>query len=299
MAETTKRYAVVTGSYRGVGFGIVKLLASEGITVVLTSRDEKRGLERMEKLKEEEDSTLSQNIVLHQLDVTDPASISSLADFIKSKFGKLDILVNNACCGGVRIVGNPSPFPNESPDPMYVDWSKIIETYELAEECIDTNYYGAKRMVEALIPLLQLSDSPRIVNVSSIGGMLQYMTNTWALEIFGDVENLTEERVEDVLRVFLKDFENGLPKINGWPVRPSAAKISKTALNAYTRILANKYPTNFCINCVCPGPVKTDRSFYPLKRTIEEGAQGPVKLALLPNGGPSGLFFTEKGLSTF
>ncbi|KAF5725270.1 (+)-neomenthol dehydrogenase [Tripterygium wilfordii] len=109
-------------------------------------------------------------------------------------------------------------------------------------------------MVEAHIPLLQLSDSPRIVNVSSMGGMLQ-------------------------------DFENGVLEINDWPVRPSAAKISKAAPNAYTRILANKYPTNFCINCVCPGPVETDRSFYPLKLTIEEGAQGPVNLALLPNGG--------------
>ncbi|KAF5734300.1 (+)-neomenthol dehydrogenase [Tripterygium wilfordii] len=298
MAESTKRYAVVTGSYRGVGLGIVKLLASEEITVVLTSRDEKRGLETMEKLKEEY-STLSQNIVFHQLDVTDPASIASLADFIKSKFGKLDILVNNAFCSGGKVIGNPIPDPNTLPDAWYIDSSKIIETHELAEECIETNYYGAKRMVEALIPLLRLSDSPRIVNVSSIGGQLQYMTNKWALEIFRDIENLTEERVEDVLREFLKDFENGVIEINGWPVRPSAAKISKAALNAYTRILANNYPTNFCINCVCPGPVKTDRSLHPVNRTIEEGAQGPVKLALLPNGGPSGLFFTEKGLSTF
>ena len=47
-------------------------------------------------------------------------------------------------------------------------WSKAItETYELTEECLEINYYGAKRTSEALIPLLQLSDSPRIVNVSS------------------------------------------------------------------------------------------------------------------------------------
>lgn len=124
------------------------------------------------------------------------------------------------------------------------------------------------------------------------------MTNKWALDIFRDVKNLTEERVEDVLREFLKDFENGVLEINGWPVRPSTAKISKAALNAYTRILAKKYPS-FCINCVCPGPVKTDRSLHPVIRSIEEGAQGPVKLALLPNGGPSGLFFTHNGLSNF
>ena len=53
-------------------------------------------------------------------------------------------------------------------------WSKVIaETYELAEECLEINYYGAKRTAEALIPLLQLSNSPRIVNVSSIMGKLE------------------------------------------------------------------------------------------------------------------------------
>ena len=53
-------------------------------------------------------------------------------------------------------------------------WSKAItETYELAEECFQINYYGAKNTAEALIPLLQLSNSPRIVNVSSSVGKLE------------------------------------------------------------------------------------------------------------------------------
>jgi (+)-neomenthol dehydrogenase len=49
----------------------------------------------------------------------------------------------------------------------------MIQNDELAEECLLTNYYGAKRMAEALIPLLQLSSSPRIVNVSSSMGKLE------------------------------------------------------------------------------------------------------------------------------
>ena len=54
------------------------------------------------------------------------------------------------------------------------DVSKTMsQTYEAAEECLQTNYYGAKRMAESLIPYLQLSDSPRIVNVSSSIGKLQ------------------------------------------------------------------------------------------------------------------------------
>ncbi|KAK7274528.1 hypothetical protein RIF29_15621 [Crotalaria pallida] len=93
-------YAVVTGANKGIGFSISKQLASNEIIVVVTARDEKRGLEAIQKLKE---LGLSDYVVFHQLDVTDYASISSLADFIKIQFGKLDILVNNAGIHGTNV----------------------------------------------------------------------------------------------------------------------------------------------------------------------------------------------------
>ncbi|CAL5397884.1 unnamed protein product [Camellia sinensis] len=101
MAETistTKRYAVVTGANKGLGFEICRQLASKGIMVVLTARDDKKGLEALEKLKSD---GLFDHVVFFLLDVVDPSSIASLADFIKSKFGSLDILVNNAGISGV------------------------------------------------------------------------------------------------------------------------------------------------------------------------------------------------------
>ena len=84
------RYAVITGANKGIGLEICRQLAANGVIVVLTARDEKRGVEALESLK---GSGLS-NVVFHQLDVGDPASIASLADFIKTQFGKLDILVS-------------------------------------------------------------------------------------------------------------------------------------------------------------------------------------------------------------
>ncbi|KAG4388918.1 hypothetical protein GLYMA_09G262500v4 [Glycine max] len=95
------RNAVVTGANKGIGFGICKQLVSSGITVVLTARDEKRGLEAVEKLKEF--GVSDDQVVFHQLDVTDPKSIESLANFIKTQFGKLDILVNNAGIHGAYV----------------------------------------------------------------------------------------------------------------------------------------------------------------------------------------------------
>ncbi|XP_050249712.1 (+)-neomenthol dehydrogenase-like isoform X2 [Quercus robur] len=272
MAEEAKRFAVVTGANKGIGFETVRQLASNGFVVVLTGRDEKKGLEALGKLK---DSALSDNVLFHQLDVADPASITSLADFIKTQFGKLDILE------GDGIVQH-----------------KLIQTYELAEECLKTNYYGAKRTAEALIPLLQLSNSPRIVNVSSSAGQLKNIPNEWAKRVLCDDENLTEEKVDEVIEEFLKDYKEGSLEAKGWPTFLSAYTVSKAAMNAYTRIIAKKYP-GFCINCVCPGFVKTDINRNTGILPVEEGAASPVRLAQLPDGSPSGLFFVQQEVSPF
>jgi (+)-neomenthol dehydrogenase len=68
--------------------------------------------------------------------------------------------------------------------------------------------------------------------------------------------------------------------------------ISKIALNAYTRVVARKYPS-ICINAVCPGFVKTDINYNMGYLTLDEGAESILRLALLPDGGPSGLFFVR------
>ncbi|ESW11896.1 hypothetical protein PHAVU_008G068200 [Phaseolus vulgaris] len=293
MAAATIRYAVVTGANKGIGFGICKQLISNGITVVLTARDEKRGIEAVEKLKE---FGASDQVVFHQLDVTDPKSIESLANFIKTQFGKLDILVNNAGVSGTSVDHDAIAAAGEKLGS--VDWRKFAhETYESAESSIRTNYYGAKLMCEAFIPLLELSDSPRIVNVSSVMGKLEKIPNESARGVLSDVESLTEEKVEEVLNQFLNGFKEGSLQTNGWPDVLSAYIVSKAALTAYTRVLAKKYPS-FCINAVCPGFVKTDLNFNIGYFSIEEGAESVVRLALLPNGGPSGLFFSRSEVTS-
>ncbi|KAG4937154.1 hypothetical protein JHK85_052073 [Glycine max] len=286
--------AVVTGANKGIGFGICKQLVSNGITVVLTARDEKRGLEAVEKLKE---FGVSDQVVFHQLDVTDPKSIESLANFIKTQFGKLDILVNNAGIHGAYVDRDALAAAGEKV--ANVDWRKIsTENFEAAEAGIRTNYYGVKLMCEALIPLLELSGTPRIVNVSSSMGKLEKIPNAWARGALSDAESLTEEKVDEVLNQFLKDFKEGSLETKGWPHAFSAYIVSKAALTAYTRILAKKYPS-FCINAVCPGFVKTDLNYNTGYLSVDEGAESVVRLALLPNGGPSGLFFSRSEVAPF
>lgn len=292
MAEATKRYAVVTGANKGIGFAVCKQLASKGITVVLTARDEKRGLEAVEKLKQ---LSLPGLVVFHQLDVIDHASIRSFVDFIKNQFGKLDILVNNAGIPGAQVDGEALAAANTVENGGQIDWSKIItQTYEQTELGIKTNYYGAKDLTEALIPLLQLSSSPKVVNVSSSMGKLEKLPNGWPKEVLSDVENLTEEKIDEVLNQFLKDFKEGSVVENkGWPINSMTTYIiSKVALSAYTRVAAKKYPS-ICINAVCPGFVKTDINYNTGYLTPDEGAESIVRLALLPDGSPSGHFFVR------
>ncbi|GKV13092.1 hypothetical protein SLEP1_g24158 [Rubroshorea leprosula] len=119
-----------------------------------------------------------------------------------------------------------------------------------------------------------------------------YVSNERAKAVLGDVENLTEERVDEVLSQYLKDYKEGSWETKGWPAYLSAYQLSKAAMNSDTRILAKKYP-GICINCVCPGYVKTDINYYTGILSVEEGAEGPVRLALLPHGGPSGLLFEQ------
>ncbi|KAK6935363.1 Short-chain dehydrogenase/reductase SDR [Dillenia turbinata] len=107
------------------------------------------------------------NVVFHQLDATDPASIASLANFAQTHYKKLDILVNNVGYGvhidqeaytAYQLGGK---LVNDKNAQLLKEIQK--ETYETEEKCITTNYYGTKEVTEALPSLLQLSSSARIL----------------------------------------------------------------------------------------------------------------------------------------
>ncbi|XP_065864694.1 (+)-neomenthol dehydrogenase-like [Euphorbia lathyris] len=154
-------------------------------------------------------------------------------------------------------------------------------------------------MFEALAPHLQLSDSARIVNISSSLGLLKNIPNQWAKGLLSDDNNLIGERVDEVVNQFLKDFKDGLLETKGWPIHTSAYIISKAAISAYTRILAKKYPS-FLVNSVCPGFCKTDITTNLGTLTSAQGAENVVRLALLSKDeSTSGCFFREKQMADF
>lgn len=197
-------------------------------------------------------------------------------------------------------------------------------TYESAKECLEINYYGVKKVTEALLPWLQQSTlGATIVNLSSLRSelsvstsshihiymfndnqnlnvflVMQRVPNEQRREELGDIEKLTEDKIDAILQQFLGDVKEDAIEMNGWQKMLPAYSISKVSLNAYTRILANKYPT-MRINCVHPGYVNTDLNWRTGTMTVEEGAQGPVMAALLPDGGPTGCYFDRTTVHHF
>ncbi|XP_056174291.1 salutaridine reductase-like [Syzygium oleosum] len=290
------RVAVVTGANKGIGFEICKQLASNGVFVVLTARDLNRGNEAIEKLA----SIGISNVVFHPLDVVDRTSVHSMADFIEARFGKLDILVNNAAVTGATYMKKDLVLTeDEIKGPLAKSMKKFMEeTCESAEKCLRTNYYGIKQVTAALLPLLQQSNSAKVINVSSSLGQLQFIPGENIKEELNDVDSLTEEKVDGLVVRFLKDMKEDRLETGGWPIIFSAYIVSKATLNAYTRVLAKKYPS-IAINAVNPGFVKTDLNHNTGFLPVEEGARSPVMVALMPKEGPSGLFFDQTVVSTF
>ncbi|XP_057780640.1 (-)-isopiperitenone reductase-like [Salvia miltiorrhiza] len=122
---------------------------------------------------------------------------------------------------------------------------------------------------------------------------LQHLPNEWAKGVLSNKDSLTEERVDEVVQQFLSNFKEGKLQENQWPPHFAAYIVSKAALNAYTWLAAQKY-TNLCINSVCPGFARTDLTFNYGVLSEVEAAEAPVKVALLPHGGPSGSFFLRR-----
>jgi NAD(P)-dependent dehydrogenase (short-subunit alcohol dehydrogenase family) len=138
---------VVTGGNRGIGLEICRQLAARGARVVLTARKRAAGEAAVATLA-------GGKHAFHPLDVTDGKSIAALRDFLQTRDGHVDVLINNA---GIIAKG-------EAPA-LKVDLATVRETLE-------TNALGPLHLAQALVPLLKRGSSPRIVNMSSGMGAL-------------------------------------------------------------------------------------------------------------------------------
>ncbi len=227
-----QKTALVTGSNRGIGFAVAKALLQLGYTTIITGRDQTRGETALAELSQ------WGTVYFHVLDVADPKSVITLAAYIEEKFGRLDVLVNNA---GINY--------DRWHDAINADLDEVHETLE-------TNLFGAWRMTQAVIHLMQKQQYGRIVNVSSGAGALT-------------------------------DMLAGTPgySISKTALNALTIKIAREVVNE-----------NILVNAVCPGWVRTDMGGPNANRSPEKGAETIVWLATLPDGSPTGKFFRDKAV---
>ncbi len=139
-----RRVALVSGANRGIGFEICRQLGRAGLVVLLTARDPARGERACRRLAGE-----GVECHFHDLDVDDDESVERAVAFAAARFGRLDVLVNNAA--------------------IAIDHAAALLTLDLdvLRRTLETNFFGALRLCRAAVPLMTAGGYGRIVNVSS------------------------------------------------------------------------------------------------------------------------------------
>lgn len=198
MSNTNGRLALITGANKGIGFETARQLAAQGITVLLGARDLAKGEQAAATLRGE-----GLNVEAIQLDVTRPESIRNAADTLETKYGRLDILINNA---GVMLDTAP---------PSQTSQEVLRKTYE-------TNVFAVVELTQALLPLLRKSDAGRIVNLSSILGSLSEHAkpDSFLKDVNALAYNSSKTALNMVTLLFAKELAGTAIKVNaahpGW-----------------------------------------------------------------------------------
>ncbi len=150
-----KKLILVTGANKGIGFEIVRQLAARSYSVILTSRDEAKGMNALAQLKKQ---NLSVDYV--QMDINSEESMRQAFNKVNASFGKLDVLINNAA-----IL-------------LKEDQSLLNNDVSILKQTIDSNAYAQLMVTKIFTPII--STGGRIIMTSSDGGSMSNSVGGWS-----------------------------------------------------------------------------------------------------------------------
>ena len=139
---------IVTGGSRGIGAAIVNLLAKEGYNIVLNYNKS----EEIEKKMKDEFTQKGYNVEIFKADVSKREQVKKLVEFAINKFGKIDVLINNAGISQTKLFT----------DITDVDWTKMI----------DTNLNSVFYTSQEVLPYMIKEKEGAIINISSVWGLV-------------------------------------------------------------------------------------------------------------------------------
>lgn len=261
---------LVTGGNRGIGLEICRQLDETGHLVIMGSRDPDKGYKAAR--------SLSSNIIVKKLDVSDEENVKSLVEELVNEIDHIDVLINNAGLGtsyienkqsgitslgrkiknqlpGISKLSRPIAKAMKSAGAIRPPMSVSNMPLDDVRELMDTNFYGPWLMIQSFIPMLKKSGGGRIINISS-----------------------------------------GMGQLGSLDGKYPAYRLSKSSLNTLTIMFAEELKMeNIHVYAMCPGWVRTDMGGPDAPRSVSQGADTAVWLAT-ENNIPTGGFYRDREL---
>lgn len=261
-SDKNKKIVLVTGSNKGIGFGIVETLLEKNspLRVILTSRNIELGEKSYSLLLDKYPSSKS-HFYYHQLDITKKDSISNLISWIKETFGKIDYLVNNA---GTATHGD-------------------LFNIDVCNSTFEVNVYGTINFTESMLENDVINKDGKIIFLGSCAGYLNKLKNENLIKGFKDAKKF--EDLFNMGELFKKSIVNESLEKDGWP--RNTYSVSKMIVNSYGKILGERediVKRNIGVYVAHPGWVRTDMAGPKAPLSIKEGAVNEVFLIELPDG---------------
>ncbi|MEM6612177.1 MAG: SDR family NAD(P)-dependent oxidoreductase [Cyanobacteria bacterium P01_C01_bin.72] len=229
-----QKIALITGGNRGIGYAIAQGLLKADFRVIIGARSLKKGQEAAEKLN-------SPLVSAVEIDIADDDSINKAFNELNGKIDRLDVLINNA---GI--------YPDNGFNILTIDRDLLSKT-------LNVNTFGAIRITQIFLPLLEKADQARVINYSSGYGQLNGLS--------ANVPSYCLSKLT----------------LNGATIMLADALASK----------------NITVNAVDPGWVSSDMGGENAPRTVEQGADTAVWLATVDPIKDSGKLWRDRSITSF
>lgn len=183
-----KKVALITGANKGIGYEIANQLGQKGFHVVITARDEERGMNAARSLAKN-----GIEVAFLQMDVADSKSVINAARIFSDKYDRLDVLVNNAA--------------------ILIESGSIISmSSKILEDTFRTNTFGPLLVIQNFLEFM--TKGGRILNISSSAGSLSDMTN------YSPAYSISKTALNAITRQFASELSTRKISVNsvcpGW-----------------------------------------------------------------------------------